>query len=384
MKTTLLFRLTLALAITLLTGVSYGQKPTLSMKSNKRILTLDEEEDRPGNNTVKLETSFVAAGTKKVGTAWSISGVQDKDWEVIGGALNAPSVELKFNKVGNYDVAVATTYSVKKKLKNGEIEEEESDIEVEEEAFITVTNNLDELTQIHADSNFVKLVKKSADYVIKPKFAGDPTPTIFLAKGYYGMYRKDIKDAQIQEPYDEAINAVATAIEMDQNGIFYTPVHKMWLSGFQTEILNNGIIFKLDDENGYPVFYNGKDANKKLTLQDELAEGIEQYATITKNPIAAKFLEAAIRFQAKDSKNANAIWKVEIPNLLKLEKIEKFTEADKLALKVGVILTAQILPVIEKNNTNACLLLNKIKEWFGDDKDFIAFYEGKMNSCKEQ
>jgi hypothetical protein len=384
MKTTLLFRLTIALVITLLTGVSFGQKPTLSMKSNKRILTLDEEDDSPGNNTVKLEASFVAAGTKKVATAWSISGVQDKDWEVIGGALNAPSVELKFNKVGNYDVAVATTYSVKKKLKNGEIEEEETDIEAEEEAYITVTNNLDELTQIHADSNFVKLVKKSADYVIKPKFAGDPTPTIFLAKGYYGMYRKDIKDAQIQEPYDEAINAVASAIEMDQNGIFYTPVHKMWLSGFQTEILNNGIIFKLDDENGYPVFYNGKDVNKKLTLQEELGEGIEQYATITKNPIAAKFLEAAIRFQAKDSKNANAIWKVEIPNLLKLKNIDKFTEADKLALKTGVILTAQILPVIEKNNTNACLLLNKLKEWFGEDKDFIAFYEGKMNSCKEQ
>jgi len=384
MKTTLLFRLTLVLTIALLTGVSFGQKPSLSMKSNKRILTLDEEDDSPENNVVKLETSFVAAGTKKVGTAWSISGVQDKDWEVVGGALNAPAVELKFNKVGNYDVAVATTYSVKKKLKNGEIEEEETDIEVEEEAFITVTNNLDELTQIHADSNFVKLVKKSADYVIKPKFAGDPTPTIFLAKGYYGMYRKDIKDPQIQEPYDEAINAVATAIEMDQNGIFYTPVHKMWLSGFQTEVLNNGVIFKFDDENGYPVFYNGKDANKKLTLQEELAEGIEQYATITKNPIAAKFLEAAIRFQAKDSKNANAIWKVEIPNLLKLEKIDKFTDADKLALKTGIILTAQILPVIEKNNTNACLLLTKIKEWFGEDKDFIAYYEVKMNSCKEQ
>ena len=384
MKTTLLFRLTLVLTISLLTGVSFGQKPSLSMKSNKRILTLDEEDDSPGNNTVKLEASFVAAGTKKVGTSWSISGVQDKDWEVIGGALNAPAVELKFKKVGNYDVAVATTYSVKKKLKNGEVEEEETDIEVEEEAFITVTNNLDELTQIHADSNFVKLVKKSADYVIKPKFASDPTPTIFLAKGYYGMYRKDIKDPQIQEPYDEAINAVATAIEMDQNGIFYTPVHKMWLNGFQTEVLNNGVIFKFDDENGYPVFYNGKDANKKLTLQEELAEGIEQYATITKNPIAAKFLEAAIRFQARDSKNANAIWKVEIPNLLKLKNIDKFTEADKLELRTGVILTAQILPVIEKNNTNTCLLLTKIKEWFGEDKDFIAFYEGKMNSCKEQ
>ena len=257
MKTTLLFRLTLLLTITLLTGVSFGQKPSLSMKSNKRILTLDEEDDSPGNNTVKLDATFIPAGTKKIGTLWTISGIQDKDWEVIGGTLNSPSVELKFKKVGNYDVTVTTTYSVKVKLKNGEFEEEETDIEVEEEAFITVTNNLDELTQIHADSNFVKLVKKSADYVVKPKFAGDPTPTIFLAKGYYGMYRKDIKDPLINEPYDEAINAVASAIEMDQNGIFYVPVHKMWLNNFQTEILNNEILFKLENQYGSPSFYQG-------------------------------------------------------------------------------------------------------------------------------
>jgi hypothetical protein len=69
---------------------------------------------------------------------------------------------------------------------------------------------------------------------------------------------------------------------------------------------------------------------------------------------------------------------------MKLEKIDKFTDADKLVLKTGIILSSQILPLIEKNNTNTCLLLNKVKEWFGEDKDFIAFYEGKMNSCKEQ
>ena len=40
---------------------------------------------------------------------------------------------------------------------------------VEKENLITVTNNLDELTQIHADSNFIKLVKKSSDYSVKPK-----------------------------------------------------------------------------------------------------------------------------------------------------------------------------------------------------------------------
>ena len=115
-----------------------------------------------------------------------------------------------------------------------------------------------------------------------------------------------------------------------------------------------------------------------------MKEGIDLYLSITKSQIAVKFLEAAIRFKAKDTKTANSIWKVEIPNILKLKNIDKFTEADKLALKTGVLLSAQILPTIEKNNTNSCLLLNKIKEWFGDDKDFITFYEEKMKSCIEQ
>lgn len=384
MKNTALFRLTLALSLLFITGVSFGQTPTLSLKSSKRILTLDEEDDRPGNNKAKLEASFVAAGTKKVGTEYSITGVEGKDWEVIGGSLKSDMVELKFKKVGNFSVTVTTTYSVKKKLKNGETEEEESDVSVEEENYITVTNNLDELTQINADSNFVKLVKKASDFIAKPKYAGDPTPTIFLAKGYYGMYRKDLKDPLIQEPFDEAITATASAIEMDQNGIFYTPVHKMWLNGFQNEVLDNGVIFKLEESEGYPVFYNGKDATKKATLTEELLEGIDQYSQITKNPLAAKFLEAAIRSQAKDMKTAGMIWKVEIPNLMKLDKLDKFTEADKKALKIGILLSVQILPIIEKNNTNSCALLNKIKTWFENDKDFIAMYENKFNSCKPE
>ncbi|NBR13922.1 MAG: hypothetical protein EBU01_04970, partial [Crocinitomicaceae bacterium] len=164
MKNTVLFRLTLALSLLFITGVSFGQKPTLSLKSTKRILTLDDEEDGPSNNKVKLEASFTAAGTKKVGTEYTITGVEGKDWEIISGELKSDMVELKFKKVGNFSVTVTTTYSVKKKLKNGETEEEESDVSVEEENYITVTNNLDELTQIHADSNFVKLVKKASDF----------------------------------------------------------------------------------------------------------------------------------------------------------------------------------------------------------------------------
>lgn len=381
MNTKLTTSFLLSLMFVIFTGFGFSQAPSLSMKATKRILTLDD--DNP-NNVTKLSSTFVPAGTKKVGTEWTISGLKDKDWEVLSGSEKSDNVELKFKKVGNYSVTVTTTYSVKKKLKNGETEEEENDVSVEEENYITVTNNLDELTQIHADSNFVKLVKKASNYVVNPKYAGDPTPNIFLAKGYYGMYRKDIKDAAIQDPYEEAIAATATAVEMDQNGVFYTQVHKMWLNGFQTEILNNGVLFKLEEENGVPIFYNGKDANKKATLTEELVEGVDQYSQITKNPIAIKFVEAAVRVQAKDTKNANLIWKTEIPNLMKLDKIDKFTDTDKIALKTGILLSAQAMIAIDKNNTRACEILNKVKPWFEDDKQFIALFEKQLNSCKTQ
>lgn len=381
MNTKLTTSLLLNLTFILFTGLSFAQAPSLSMKATKRILTMDDEHP---NNVTKLTATFVPAGSKKIGTEWAISGTKDKDWEVISGSEKSENVELKFKKVGNYSVTVTTTYSVNKKLKNGETEEEENDVSVEEENYITVTNNLDELTQIHADSNFVKLVKKASNYVINPKYAGDPTPNIFLAKGYFGMYRKDIKDAAIQDPYEEAIAATAAAVEMDQNGVFYTPVHKMWLNGFQNEILNNGVLFKLEEDNGVPIFYTGKDVNKKATLLEEMVEGVDQYSQITKNPIAIKFVEAAVRVQAKDTKNANLIWKTEIPNLMKMDKIDKFTDADKIAFKTGILLSAQAMIAIDKNNTRACELLNKAKTWFEDDKQFIALFEKQLNSCKTQ
>jgi hypothetical protein len=374
------------LSLVILTAFSvgnlFGQSPKLTIKATKRILTLDDE--KPNLNITKMDMTYIPGGTKKVGVQWVISGEKDKDWVIKTGDLNSESIEVQFRRVGNYNVSAVVTYSYKKKLKNGEVEEEEEDLEVEEENFIAVTNNLDELTQLHADSNFVKLVKRSSDYAAKPKYANDPTPTIFLAKGYYGMYRKGLKDPQIQEPYDEAVNATATAIEMDQTGIFYTPVHKMWLNGFQQEILQNGITFNLENEEGYPSFYMGKDPAKRAQIMEGLMEGMEQYTSITKNPVATKMLEAAIRYQAKDFKNANLIYKNEIKNVLALEKLDKFTEADKAALKMGVILSAQVLPLIEKNNTNACALMSKIAPWFENDKDFIEIFEKKFNSCKPE
>lgn len=370
--------LTCFIALFWMSNHLFAQQPSLQLKESKRVITLDDEGSK--SNLIEMKSIFTPAGTKKVGTLWTISGTKDRDWEFTKGNEQADNIEVEFKRVGNYSISLTVTYSKMKKLKNGEEEEEEFDISQDRDNFITVTNNLDELTQIHADSNFIKLVKRASDYVVKPKYANDPTPYIFLAKGFYGMYRKDLKDPEIEDPFEEAITATATAIEKDDNGIFRMPIHEMWLTNFQNELLNNGIIYRLEDEDGYPVLYSNTDKVKMAEVTAEMLDATDSYQSVTKNPISIKFVEAAIRYQMKDYKAANLIWKTEIPNLLNITSIENYSEADKNALRTGVILSAQQLILRDASTANARTILTHVSKWFEYDKDFIAYYEKKYNS----
>jgi hypothetical protein len=361
-----------------------AQKPTLLLKESKRVITLDDE--KGGNTAVEMRSMFTPAGTKKVSTEWVISGVKGKDWDFTKGDEKSDIIEVNFKRVGNYSVSLNVTYSVKKTLKNGEVEEEEFDISVDNDNFITVTNNLDELTQLHADSNFIKLVKRAGDYTVKEKYANDPTPYIFLAKGLFGVYRKDLKDPMIQDPFEEAITACATAIERDENGVFKMPIHKMWLNGFQLELLNNGVRYILEEEDGYPIVYSNENKDKTAETLSEILDACESYSSITRNPMGIKFIEAAIRYNNRDAKTANLIWKTELPNLMNLtdKDFENWTQADKDALRVGLILSSQALMKRDSSTVNARPMLKKAEKWFEYDKEWIAFYEKKYNSFSEQ
>lgn len=367
------------LILFLLTSCLAVAQPKLSFTESKSILILDD--DNQSQNQVTLKASFVNE-TKKTSMLWTISGTKDKDWKFVKGNEKLDQITVEFNKVGVYSVSNTVTFNKTITLKDGTTEVEEEEISVEKENVITVTNNLDELTQIHADSSFIKLVKKASDYVVKPKYANDPTPHIFLAKGYYGMYRKDLKDAAIPDPLDEAVTSTATAIELDVNGIFNMTIHKIWLNKFQNEIASINVLFNLEEENNYPVFYQGDNAERKTEINDQMLEGIEQYISITKNPLAGKFLEAAIRFNMKDVKTAAAIWKEETKNLLALGSLDNYSETDLKVLKTGIILSAQMLQKKDNNSTEACKILTKANEWFGKQKDFYSYYEKEMNSCQ--
>ena len=355
--------------------------PALSYSQSERLVFLDNEKN--DDNVVTFEAKFKPDGCKKTGIIWEFNGTPKKDWEIVKGGLETDVVKIKFKAVGIYSFTLTATYEY---TMPGEEEAEEDEVSIEAESILTVTKNLDELTQIHADSNYLKLVKKASSYLVKPEYVEDPTPNIFLAKGYYGIYKKQLDDPIVDDPLSATLDCIAAAMELDLNGIYNVSIHKIWLNKFQSEWFNNEIIGNLDEEDGYYIPYSGSDKEIKQERNDLSLEGCEAYASISKYPISIKLMEAALRYDAKDIKTANSIWKTEIAKLSELseEDFENMTETDLSALKYGAMLSASMLTEISASNSQACQILNSIKKVFEYDRTFNAFFKTKYNNCTEE
>ena len=379
------FTLAFILQVFFISGLSaQNPKPSLSFSQSEKLIFLDNEEEK--KNTISFKANFKPDGCKNTSTLWEFTGLNGKDWKVVGGDLESNEVELEFKKVGNYSFTLTAIYTYSVQQKNGEQEEEEEEIGIEAESVITVTKNLDELTQLHADSNYLKLVKKASTYLVKPEYLEDPTPNIFLAKGYYGIYKKELDDPIIDDPLSATLDCISAAMELDFNGVYDVSIHRIWLNHFQKEWLETEILGNLDEEEGYYIPYSGTDKEIKMERSELSLEGCEIYASISKNPIAIKLLEAALRYSAKDTKTANQIWKTEIPNLndLKDDDFDNMTETDLMALKYGAMLSSIKLTEISSTNTQACQILNGLKKAFEYDRGFNAFLKSRYNNCLEE
>ena len=359
--------------------------PELSYTQSEKLIFLDNES---GNtNSVTFKAQFKSDGSKNTGTLWEFSGIAGKDWKIIKGSLESEEVELEFKKVGIYSFTLNTTYQYPVA---GEEEDEEDEKSIEKENILTVTKNLDELTQIYADKDYLKLVKKADVYLVKPEYAEDPTPNIFSAKGFYGVYLEESHEkiglGDRQAALENAIECTSAAIELDINGIFNVSIHKIWLNELQNKLFEDEIAPNLESEDGYYIPYYGTDKEIKQENNSLSIEGCEVYRSITKYPITISLMEAAFRYDARDSKTANAIWKKAIPNLelLNNEDFENMTETDLSILKYGAMLSAVKLTEISSSNSQACQILNSLKKTFEYDRTFNAFLKTKYNNCIEE
>lgn len=358
------------------------------------VLKNDNSYDSEDLVEISYETpkSFEQKGTKKY--QWSINGSTEagKGW-VLPKGLTTTGEKLKvyFDKVGNYTVSLSLTVTVKKKV-GDEIEEEETEYSGETEDFISVRSVFPELAAIYAQKprpDYVKLVERASEYSIKPKYANDATPHLFLAKGYLGLVKTTNTDPRFESAMEECITSFNTARELDKNGVIFDGEHQRFLLELESYIFDENI-----KDNVYA------DPKTDPDGYDILIENIDFYNQISFAPITSIFLQAATKYVKKDTKGANLLWNTEIPKLAKYKNLDietaygkKFEDQtgatimlstlDLQMLKFGVMQSATLMKTRDGNSTKACELLNIVAPWLSEERDFVQFMSASFNNCGE-
>jgi hypothetical protein len=386
------------LSLFLLSINAFSQEEITFKASTRLLQPAQLEIDNSYNPKDRVEISFEmpktidAKGSRKY--QWTINGSVEpgKGWVLEKGAnLNSDKLKVYFVKVGNYSIGLTLTVTVKTKV-GDEIEEDETEYTGEMEDFISVRSVFPELAALYAEKpnpNYVKLVERASEYSVKPKYANDPTPHLFLAKGYLGLVKTTNTDPRFESALEECISSFNTARELDKNGVIFDNEHQRFLLELETYLYDENIKENVNadpksDPDGFDV----------------LQENADNYSQVSFAPITSVFLQAALKYIKKDVKGANQIWASEIPKLSKYVYLDVetaygkkfkdelgnevvFSNIDLKILKFGVMKSALLLKSRDGNSTLACELINKVKPWLTKERDFLPFVKEQFNNCYE-
>jgi hypothetical protein len=217
--------------------------------------------------------------------------------------------------------------------------------------------NYDDLKILFADANYEKLVREAEKYTLKEELKKDPLPHVWMAKGLYKISLSNPDDEKFKNAYKEAITALGKAIKIDMkdSGSVRLEDHQEFIEKIQSSMIE--LI-----------------SNEMSTSQYSKASGwVLKYYKITRNPIGAKYFEAATKFLSADKGGANTLWKEAETMLTRMiaqgASIENWSEADRAILRMGILETAQCY-VKSKQKEKAKALIGKVASWFEEDEEF--------------
>lgn len=359
----------------------------ITFTSDKRLVQPTVNGEVKAENTVEIKSSLKTPLNGKKTYTWTINGSSEpgKGWELFKGTtLSGEKIKISFNKIGNYTIGL-TIVAI-----SGE---DENEVSGEVEDFISVRSVFPELAALYAQKpvpNYVKLVEKASEYTVKPKFANDPTPNLFLAKGYLGLVKSGNPEPRFETAIEDCISSFVAAKELDKNGVIMDDEHQRFLDELQQYLLNENILVNYDaDPKSNPESY------------DQLVEYIDYYSQTTSAPVCASLMQGYFKYLKKDSKGANLLWNTEILKLKKFVNLDEKTAygerykddlgneiilstVDLKVLKLGAMKVAQVMKTRDNQNPKeACKLLSIVEPFLIDDTEFATFYSKEFNSCQE-
>ncbi len=223
--------------------------------------------------------------------------------------------------------------------------------------------NYDDLKILYADTKYEKLSKVAAHYTQKDKTSKDVLPYIWLSKGLYKISLSGSDNPKFKNAYKDAIKYLSKGIKYDvkyNNGSTFEDDHKEFLDEFQ---------FSLQE-----IIDNEMSSNN---VKRAFSWAIK-YQKITMNPIGANYIMGACKFMDQDKTTARAYWQKGDAMMEEIKTINKFSEADRLMFKNGVLSTAEAM-VKSRQIKSAKILLNKASHWFEKDEDWEEIYDEILN-----
>lgn len=215
--------------------------------------------------------------------------------------------------------------------------------------------NYDDLLIYFADGDYEKLVKKAEKYTDDDDTKNDALPYVYCSKGYFEMSRDQKYADDYPKAYNDAIKFAGKALRKDDNGEVFS-AHKVYFTDLKKAIYED--LRNMVDQDDY----------------NRMRGTIMKLQRVDPNDVGSHFLMTAALFQIKDKSGAKRQLKEALEVLDQVESVEDWRKVDKDMLKLGIFEYCRYR-IDSRQEKYAKDVLNKVKQWFEDDEEFMRFYD---------
>lgn len=223
--------------------------------------------------------------------------------------------------------------------------------------------NFDDLKILYADANYEKLVKVADGYINSEKTKKEIPPYFWAAKGLYKISLSGTDDENFKNAYKDAIGFLGKGMSYDvkYNDGAYSSEEQEFISMFQMSLVET-----IENE-------------VSISSWKKAYSWSIKYQKIAGNLTGVYYMEGASKFFDADKTSARDFWKKAEAELVKIESVDNWSDADKKMLKMGVLYSAKALKD-SRQVDKAKELLGKVSQWFEDDDYWKEKYDEIVNS----
>lgn len=215
--------------------------------------------------------------------------------------------------------------------------------------------NYDDLLIYFADGDYEKLVKKAEKYTLEDDTKNDPLPYLYCSKGNFEM-SKDQKYAEdYPKAYNDAIKFAGKSLRKDKNGDMFSE-HKNYFTDLKKAVVED--LKNMVDEEDF----------------NRMRGTIMKLQRVDPSDVGSHFLMTAALFRIKDKSGAKLALKEALAQLDAVESVENWREVDFEMLRIGIIEYSKYRIDLRQDQF-AKDVLNKVKQWFEEDEEFMRFYD---------